>query len=85
MLDNVMLYWLTGTGASSARLYWESLGSIDTTGRVELPTGIACFPKEIMLTPRRWCEADTTSHAGPPCREAVTSLRSNNQSSSLKT
>ena len=57
MLDNVMLYWLTGTGASSARLYWESLGSIDTTGRVELPTGIACFPKEIMLTPRRWCEA----------------------------
>lgn len=57
MLDNVMLYWLTGTGASSARLYWESFGSFGATGRVELPTGIACFPKEIMLAPRGWCEA----------------------------
>jgi len=56
LLDNVMLYWVTGSGASSARLYWESFNSFITDGRVELPTGIAAFPKEILRTPRRWCE-----------------------------
>jgi pimeloyl-ACP methyl ester carboxylesterase len=57
LLDNVMLYWVTGSGASSARLYWESFNSFVTDGRVELPTGVAAFPKEILRTPRRWCEA----------------------------
>jgi len=57
LLDNVMLYWATGSGASSARLYWESFNSFITDGRVELPTGVAAFPKEILRTPRRWCEA----------------------------
>ena len=57
LLDNVMLYWITGSGASSARLYWESFNSFITDGRVELPTGVAAFPKEILRTPRRWCEA----------------------------
>jgi pimeloyl-ACP methyl ester carboxylesterase len=57
LLDNVMLYWATGSGASSARLYWESFSSFITDGRVELPTGVAAFPKEILRTPRRWCEA----------------------------
>ena len=57
LLDNVMLYWITGSGASSARLYWESFNSFFTDGRVELPTGVAAFPKEILRTPRRWCEA----------------------------
>jgi epoxide hydrolase len=57
LLDNVMLYWVTGSGASSARLYWESFNSFITDGRVELPTGVAAFPKEILRTPRRWCEA----------------------------
>ncbi|WP_068276787.1 epoxide hydrolase family protein [Aldersonia kunmingensis] len=56
MLDNVMLYWLTASGASSARLYWESFRTFNT-GRVELPTGIASFPKEILQSPRSWCEA----------------------------
>jgi epoxide hydrolase len=56
LLDNVMLYWVTGSGASSARLYWESFNSFITDGRVELPTGIAAFPKEILRAPRRWCE-----------------------------
>ncbi|MDI3313723.1 MAG: epoxide hydrolase [Mycobacterium sp.] len=56
LLDNVMMYWVTGTGASSARLYWESISSFATTGRVELPTGVAAFPKEILPAPRRWCE-----------------------------
>jgi pimeloyl-ACP methyl ester carboxylesterase len=58
MLDNVMLYWVTGAGASSARLYWESFGGNGSQARVELPTGVASFPKEILLAPRAWCEAN---------------------------
>ena len=57
MLDNVMLYWLNGSGASSARLYWESFGKFGGTGRVAVPTGVASFPKEIIRAPRSWCEA----------------------------
>jgi epoxide hydrolase len=56
MLDNVMLYWLNGAGASSARLYWESFHSFGAGSRVELPTGIAAFPMEIIRSPRSWCE-----------------------------
>jgi pimeloyl-ACP methyl ester carboxylesterase len=57
LLDNVMVYWATGSGASSARLYWESFNDFGGNGRVDLPTGVAAFPKEILRTPRRWCEA----------------------------
>jgi pimeloyl-ACP methyl ester carboxylesterase len=56
LLDNVMMYWVTGSGASSARLYWESFNKFVSDGRVELPTGVASFPKEILRTPRSWCE-----------------------------
>jgi pimeloyl-ACP methyl ester carboxylesterase len=56
ILDDVMLYWVTGTGASSARLYWESFGTMRGGDRVELPTGVAAFPKEISCPPRSWCE-----------------------------
>src|SRR5208283_5294978 len=52
LLDNVMVYWVTGTGASSARLYWQSFKSFGKSGRVELPTGIAAFPKEIAAAAR---------------------------------
>ena len=57
LLDNVMVYWLTRSAASSARLYWESFKSFGDSGRVELPTGVAAFPKEILRAPRSWCEA----------------------------
>jgi epoxide hydrolase len=57
MLDNVMLYWLTASAASSARLYWESFNAFGSFDRVDLPTGIAAFPKEILKAPRSWCEA----------------------------
>ncbi|WP_343600698.1 epoxide hydrolase family protein [Mycobacterium sp.] len=57
LLDNVMLYWATAAGASSARLYWESFRGFGTGDRVDIPTGVAAFPKEIVPTPRRWCEA----------------------------
>ncbi len=56
LLDNVMMYWATNTGASSARLYWESFKHLGATGRVEIPTGIAAFPKEVLRVTRSWCE-----------------------------
>jgi pimeloyl-ACP methyl ester carboxylesterase len=56
LLDNVMIYWLTGSGASSARLYWESFGRATGASSVGLPTGCSIFPKEIMPVPRFWAE-----------------------------
>jgi pimeloyl-ACP methyl ester carboxylesterase len=53
ILDNVMLYWLPGTGASSARMYWESFSS-PPLGPVSVPTGASVFPKEIFRASRRW-------------------------------
>ena len=55
MLDNVMLYWLPATGASSARLYWESFGK-PLSGSVQVPVGGSTFPKEIFRVSRRWAE-----------------------------
>ena len=55
LLDNVMLYWLPGTGASSARLYWESFRN-PPMDPVKVPVGASIFPKEIMRTSRRWAE-----------------------------
>ncbi len=55
ILDNVMLYWLPATAASSGRLYWESFQSFRTTG-VSVPTGVSIFPKEIFRASRRWAE-----------------------------
>jgi pimeloyl-ACP methyl ester carboxylesterase len=55
MLDDIMLYWLTGTGASSGRLYWESFGSFSSE-TVNVPTGCSIFPKEIFRASRRWAE-----------------------------
>ena len=57
MLDDVMLYWAANSGASSARLYWESFGAFGGGGKVEVPTGVARFPKEIFRPPRSWCES----------------------------
>lgn len=53
MLDNIMLYWLTDSAASSARLYWQSFGSF-SAGEVTTPTGCSIFPKEIFVCSRRW-------------------------------
>jgi pimeloyl-ACP methyl ester carboxylesterase len=51
-----MLYWVTGTAAPSARLYWESFKVWGRMDRVELRTGVAAFPKELLKSPRSWCE-----------------------------
>jgi pimeloyl-ACP methyl ester carboxylesterase len=56
VLDNVTHYWLTNSGISSARLYWESkLGFFDVKG-VELPVGLTVFPDELYPAPRSWAE-----------------------------
>jgi epoxide hydrolase len=62
LLDNLMLYWLPRTGASSARLYWESLKQVNeliagpVRDVVEAPTGCSIFPKELQRPSRRWAE-----------------------------
>ena len=60
LLDNVMLYWLTASGASSGRIYWESFGS-NRVDAINAPTGISQFPKEIFPTSRRWAEKRFTN------------------------
>jgi pimeloyl-ACP methyl ester carboxylesterase len=63
ILDNITLYWLTGTGASAARSYWEdghAAAAAAASGQappdVSLPTGFTTFPGEIWRTPRSWAE-----------------------------
>jgi microsomal epoxide hydrolase len=59
LLANVTLYWVTATINSSIRLYYETMksGRIGVTqGRVEVPTGVAIFPKELYKPPRPWAE-----------------------------
>ena len=59
LLDNVTLYWVTGTATSSTRLYWEMRQAgraAMPARRVEVPTGVACYPDEVSRFPRRWVE-----------------------------
>jgi epoxide hydrolase len=56
MLDNIMVYWLTATAASSARYYWESFAS-RTFDPVPVPVGCSIFPAEIYRPSRRWAQA----------------------------
>jgi pimeloyl-ACP methyl ester carboxylesterase len=63
ILDNITLYWLTGTGASAARSYWEAYGSDAPAARQKplppptIPFAFTTFPGEIWRTPRSWVEA----------------------------
>jgi pimeloyl-ACP methyl ester carboxylesterase len=61
ILDNITLYWLTGTGASAARSYWEgtratALAAGQTPPQVSVPVGFTTFPGEIFRAPRSWVE-----------------------------
>ena len=61
LIDNLMLYWLTGTATSAARLYCEAAragtGVLSPwEGRVDVPTGYAVYPAELMQTPKVWAE-----------------------------
>lgn len=62
LIDNLMFYWLTGTATSAARLYCEArragTSALDEwTGRVDVPTGYAVYPGELLQTPRAWAAA----------------------------
>src|ERR1700745_1715569 len=61
VLDNITTYWLTATGASAARSYWESGQATARAGGqapppVKVPVGFTAFPGEIVVTPRTWVE-----------------------------
>lgn len=61
LIDNLMMYWLTGTATSAARLYCEATRAGNSalsawTGRVDVPTGYAVYPYELLQTPRVWAE-----------------------------
>jgi pimeloyl-ACP methyl ester carboxylesterase len=58
ILDNITLYWLTGTGASAARTYWENAQATASKipPKVAMPVGFTTFPGEIWPTPRTWVE-----------------------------
>jgi len=56
ILDNISLYWLTNTGVSSARLYWESKLPFFAPKGVAIPVGVSAFPDEIYTAPRSWAE-----------------------------
>jgi pimeloyl-ACP methyl ester carboxylesterase len=61
ILDNITVYWLTGSGASAARSYWEGAqAGVRAAGQappqVTLPVGFTTFPGEIWRTPRSWVE-----------------------------
>ncbi len=64
IIDNITLYWLTGTASSAARSYWEdaralaaALASGQAPPAVSVPVGFTTFPGEIWATPRSWAEA----------------------------
>ena len=62
VLDNLMLYWLPRTGASAARLYWESIRQVnewisgEVRDEIAVPTGCSIFPHELQRPSRRWAE-----------------------------
>ena len=56
MLDDITLYWLTNTAASSARLYWENNVHKTKVGEVLIPAAVSRFPREIIPLPRNWAE-----------------------------
>ena len=57
VLDDITLYWLTGTGISAARLYWENKGvSAISAADVSIPAAVSVFPGEIYQAPRSWTE-----------------------------
>lgn len=67
MLDDISLYWFTGTGTSAARLYWEGVGATiqgpdffsagrDGAGQITVPMGASLFPAETYMPPREWAD-----------------------------
>jgi pimeloyl-ACP methyl ester carboxylesterase len=56
LLDNITLYWLTNTGVSASRLYWEYKGGFWNAKGVKIPVAVSVFPNEAYAAPRSWTE-----------------------------
>jgi pimeloyl-ACP methyl ester carboxylesterase len=56
VLDNITLFWLTNTGVSSSRLYWENKSAFFSPKGVTVPVAVSVFPDELYYTPRTWAE-----------------------------
>jgi pimeloyl-ACP methyl ester carboxylesterase len=56
ILDNITLYWLTNTGVSSARLYWENKLPFFAPKQITIPVAVSAFPTEIYTAPKSWVE-----------------------------
>jgi pimeloyl-ACP methyl ester carboxylesterase len=56
ILDNITLYWLTNTGVSAARLYWENKAGFFEAKNISIPFAISVFPDELYQAPRTWAE-----------------------------
>ncbi|QLG36750.1 epoxide hydrolase [Paenibacillus sp. E222] len=54
LLTHIMIYWVTNTIGSSTRMYYENSHSLPPLGRIDVPTGIAIFPADIVLPPKSW-------------------------------
>ena len=57
MLDDISLYWLTRSGASAARFYWENPGNSFAGGIIDVPVAVSVFPREIYQVPKSWAVA----------------------------
>ena len=56
ILDNITLNWLTNTGVSAARLYWENKADFFDAKNISIPFAISVFPDELYQAPRTWAE-----------------------------
>ncbi|GAA1617133.1 MULTISPECIES: epoxide hydrolase family protein [Kribbella] len=56
ILDDVTLYWLTRSGASAARIYYESHNSLDPALRVDVPAALTVYPRDVEKYPRPWAQ-----------------------------
>lgn len=78
ILDDLSLYWLTETGASAARIYWEDhSNNFNARGVIDLPVAISVFPGEIFRAPKSWAERCYTRQ-----RTAATSRRGSSRNCS---
>ena len=56
MLDDITLYWVTNTGVSASRFYWESHSNFFLAGDVSVPAAVSAFPGENYQAPKSWTE-----------------------------
>jgi pimeloyl-ACP methyl ester carboxylesterase len=83
VLDNITLYWLTNTGVSASRLYWEYKGGFFNAKGVSIPVAVTVFPGEQYQAPRNWAEQATpTSSTSTRSTGAATSQPGSSRSCS---